>query len=82
MNINRFLAKSIGLLNAALAVFLILFGTAAGISAFGPFGILFGPVAGLALAVMVCGLIALLIDIRDLLAESLDQQRTQGRNPD
>ena len=74
--INGFLAKSIGLLNAVLAVLLVLFGAALGSGVIGGLvGILVGLLVGVAMAVGACGLLAVLINIRDLLAESLDQRR-------
>ena len=92
--INRFLSQSIALLNAGLAVFLVLIATvgsmgtmsAAAAAADIPIflGLLAGAVLGLliggAVAVMVCGLLAVLINIRDLLAASLDQ-RPAPANP-
>ena len=77
--INGFLAKSIGLLNAALAVVLVLFGLVLGLVLacpfIGPLAFVAGPLVGVALAISVCGLLAVLINIRDLLAESLVQRR-------
>ena len=72
--INLFLSQSIALLNAGLAVFLVLVATGASIQAVGWLGIFPGLLLGVALAVMVCGLLAVLINIRDLLAASLDQR--------
>ena len=76
--INRFLATSIGLLNAVLAIFLILFTTALSIEWIGGFGIFIGPILGAAFAVVFCGVLALLISIRDLLAALLDQRDAQN----
>ena len=74
--INGFLATSIGLLNALLAILLVLFATAIGIWWVGGVGgLVLGLLVGVAMAVMVCGLLAVLINIRDLLAQSLDQRR-------
>ena len=72
--INGFLAKSIGLLNALLAILLVGFALMMGVWSLGTRGILVGLLVGAAMAVLVCGLLALLINIRDLLAESLEQR--------
>ena len=72
--INHFLASSIAVLNALLAVFVVLFSMAAGYQALGGFGLFVGMFAGASLAVAFCGLLAVLINIRDLLAASLNQQ--------
>ena len=71
--INRFLATSIGLLNAVLAVFLILCSTAIAVEWIGGFGLFVGPVIGAGAAVIFCGMLAVLINIRDLLAASADR---------
>ena len=72
--INGFLAKSIGLLNALLAILLVGIFQMVGVWWFGTLGIFVGLLVGAAMAVLVCGLLALLINIRDLLAESLEQR--------
>ena len=72
--INGFLAKSIGLLNALLAILLVGFALMVGVWLLGTRGIFVGLLVGAAMAVLVCGLLALLINIRDLLAESLEQR--------
>ena len=72
--INGFLAKSIGLLNALLAILLVGFAQIVGVWWLGTLGIFVGLLVGAAMAVLVCGLLALLINIRDLLAESLKQR--------
>ena len=72
--INGFLAKSIGLLNALLAILLVGFGLMVGVWVLGTRGIFVGLLVGAAMAVLVCGLLAILINIRDLLAESLEQR--------
>ena len=72
--INGFLAKSIGLLNALLAILLVGFALMVGVWLLGTRGIFVGLLVGVAMAVLVCGLLALLINIRDLLAESLEQR--------
>ena len=73
--INQFLARSIALLNAGLAIALVLLATALSIDWLGGVGVIVGPLVGMALAIGVCGLLAVLVNIRDLLAESLAQQR-------
>ena len=72
--INHFLASSISLLNALLAVFIVLFSMAAGYQVLGGFGLFIGIFAGASMAVAFCGLLAVLINIRDLLAASLQQK--------
>ena len=72
--INQFLASSISVLNALLAVILMLFSMAAGYQAIGILGLFFGIFVGAALAIAFCGLLAVLINIRDLLSASLKQQ--------
>ena len=72
--INQFLAASIGWLNAAAAVFLVVVSTAVGGWVFGAFGIVIGPLVGAAAAVILCGALAVLINIRDLLAATLDRE--------
>ena len=70
--INRLLAASIGVVNALLAIFLILIMVAGSISMLGTgLGIVVGLLGGAALAVAICGTLALLVNIRDLLEESL-----------
>ena len=72
--INEFLAKSLGLLNALLAILLVGFALMMGVWVLGTSGIFVGLLVGAAMAVLVCGLLAILINIRDLLAESLKQR--------
>ena len=72
--INHFLASTISVLNALLAVFLLLISMAAGYQAIGGLGLFIGIFACAALAIAFCGLLAVLINIRDLLAASLKQQ--------
>ena len=72
--INGFLAKSIGLLNALLAILLVGFALMVGVWQLGTLGIFVGLLVGTAMAVLVCGLLALVINIRNLLAESLEQR--------
>ena len=77
--INQLLAASIGVVNALLAIFLLGIGLLTGIYWLGWFGTIFGIIVGLgvgaALAVAICGTLAVLVNIRDLLAEAL-QKRT------
>lgn len=72
--INHFLASTISVLNALLAVFLLLLSMAAGYQSIGSPGLFIGIFVGAALAIAFCGLLALLINIRDLLSASLKQQ--------
>ena len=69
--INQLLAASIGVVNAILAIFLVLIGLLTGIYWLGTvFGIIVGLAVGVALAVSICGTLAVLVNIRDLLKES------------
>ncbi|MDE2755694.1 MAG: hypothetical protein OXI92_03990 [Acidobacteriota bacterium] len=70
--INQLLAASIGVVNAGLAIVLILSALTVSINWFGwVVGIILGLLAGGACAVAVCGALAILVNIRDLLQESL-----------
>ena len=70
--INQLLAASIGVVNALLAIFLVLIMLVTGINWFGTaMGLIVGLLGGAALAVAVCGTLAVLVNIRDLLEESL-----------
>jgi hypothetical protein len=72
---NRFLANAVGALNALVALVIV---TVGGLAAFG-YGLQFAPradagfyaivgvIAGVVAAVMICGLLAVLIDTRDTL---------------
>ena len=74
--INQLLAASIGMVNAVLAVVLILIVLGTSIQLFGAAaGIIVGLVGGGAFAVAVCGVLAILINIRDLLEESLRNRK-------
>ena len=73
--INQLLAASIGVVNAVLAIFLILIMVVSSISWFGTgMGIIVGLLGGAALAVAICGTLAVLVNIRDLLEESLRER--------
>ena len=70
IRINQLLAASIGVVNAILAIFLIM--VVSSISVFGTgTGIIVGLLGGAALAVAICGTLAVLVNIRELLEESL-----------
>ena len=66
---NKFLASAIGTINALIAWVLILVPPLAGAYSAGPPGLIAGLLIGFVLAVVLCGLLALLIDIRDSLRE-------------
>ena len=72
--INTYLASSIAFLNALLAVMLILSAMGLCYQVLGMFGIFIGFFLGASAAVALCGMLAVLINIRDLLARSLSQQ--------
>ena len=69
--INHALAQIVAFLNVAAAVVVVLITAAVGYMWSGIVGLLAGLVLGLAIATVLCGLLALLINIRDLLAQSL-----------
>ncbi len=71
--INQFLASSIGWLNAVAAVLIVVTCTAGAMFLLGGLGIIVGPLVGVASAVIVCGALAVLINIRDLLASSVEK---------
>ncbi len=83
--VNRFLARTIAALNAALAVLIVVlaalgmgFGLASledGAASVGLFflGFIAGIGLGAVLALIVCGLIALMVDIRQVLIEIRDK---------
>ena len=70
--INNALAQILALLNVAAAVVVVVISAGAGSMWFGSFGFFAGALLGT--AAVLCGLLALLINIRDLLAESLRQR--------
>ncbi len=71
---NRMLAKTLAALNAFVAVIIVLAGGAAGVAgavdarAEPILGFIFGVIGGFAIAVVLCGLLAMLVVIRDELA--------------
>ena len=71
--INHALAQIVALMNVATAVLVVLLAAAVGFQQAGLFGLIGGALIGTAAAAVVCGLLALLINIRDLLAESVTQ---------
>ena len=68
---NKFLASTIGFLNGLLAVIFIAGGAAAGsqMQEQGDLGTFLGLLAGLGLAVVICGFLALFIDMRNELIQ-------------
>ena len=79
--INNALAQILALLNVAAAVVVVLISAGAGYLWIGSFGFFAGALLGTAAAAVLCGFLALLINIRDLLAESLRQARLTGSEP-
>ena len=69
--INHALAQIVALLNVAAAVVVVLIMAAMGYSWSWISGLIAGVAVGIVLATVLCGLLALLINIRDLLGESL-----------
>ncbi len=86
---NRLLADILGFLNGVVAIVLVLVGgmvgfqsgsIPGGVGMFGgfqsestPVGLLWGLLVGAGFAVIICGFIALLVDIRNLLVELRDK---------
>jgi hypothetical protein len=66
---NRLLAGALANLNAALAIFIILAAVVVGAAARGAFGLLVGALFGFAVALLVCGALAVVLDIRASLRE-------------
>lgn len=79
---NKLLASSLAVLNGALAVIIVLVGSLSGFGYgswfglvfgvqhdWGPLGGMLGGIIGAFVAVIVCGTLALLIDIRNELAQ-------------
>jgi hypothetical protein len=65
---NRFLANAVGFLNALVAIIIIVVGAVAG-AKYGDFYLVIGAVIGLAAAILICGLLALAVDIRNELVQ-------------
>jgi hypothetical protein len=79
---NRFLADALGKLNALIAGVIILLGVIIGLASLfsqsGGFFIMLGSILGsIVVAVLVCGLLALVIDIRNSNREILEQLRNR-----
>ncbi|MYD72358.1 MAG: hypothetical protein F4W89_16685 [Acidobacteria bacterium] len=71
--LNEWLASSAGVINAIVAILIVvgaaLIGEAAvDVDAFFGLGLILGGAAGVLVAVLVCGSLAIIIDIRNLLA--------------
>ena len=64
---NKFLSNAIGKLNALIAWLLIIGAPLAGLFTGGAIGLIVGLAAGIVGAILLCGILALLIDIRDSL---------------
>ena len=84
--INRWLADSVSAVNAIIAILVVVFFTLAGgrladnVPGIGfVLGCIFGGAAGAVVAVAVCGVLAVLIDIRSALADVLDASRRSGQ---
>ena len=72
--INHALAQIVAGLNVAAAIVVVVTTAAAGYMWGGMLGFIAGALVGTAAAAVLCGMLALLISIRDLLAESLSQR--------
>jgi hypothetical protein len=66
--IRRALIKLVSVFNSVAAVCLVVVATIAGAATLGVGGFFLGLVVGVVVAVELCGFIAILLDIRDLLA--------------
>ena len=82
--INNLLARSVVSLNAILALALVVVGSIFGISTgsefLGPLALVVGPVIGIASAIAVCGVLAVLLDLRGILIEIRDALRSNNDN--
>jgi hypothetical protein len=67
--LNKWLANSLGGINALLAVGIILSGGVAGSSMGGGAGFIVGAIFGAVFAVLVCGFLAIILEIRAQLTE-------------
>jgi len=76
---NSFLADVVGFVNGLLGFLIIAFGAVLGYSAAEGVGLLLGALAGLIAAVLVCGALAILIDIRNKLVQI--STRVNERSP-
>ena len=72
--INNGLAQILAFLNVAAAIVVVLITAGAGYMWFGSLGFFAGALLGTAAAAVLCGFLARLINIRDLLAESPRQR--------
>ena len=66
---NSLLANTIGVLNGLLALFFVIVGALIGQSQLEGMGLIVGLVLGFILAVVVCGILAIFISMRDELIE-------------
>ena len=62
---NKFLSEGLSLINSFLAILITLFGGVFGYSFGGAIGVLAGLVGGFMVATLVCGILAVFLDIRD-----------------
>ena len=66
---NRFLAGAVGVLNGAIAIILIVAGGVVGGATNNIFGFVLGITAGFIVALIACGLLALVIDMHSELTK-------------
>ncbi len=71
---NKFLADAIGTLNGVMAGVIMVLGIWVGVNYFDsyPVLIIIAPVLGLLSAIMLCGLLAIFVEIRNILQETLE----------
>ena len=62
---NKFLSEGLSLINSFLAILITLFGGVFGYFFAGAIGVLAGLVGGFMVATLVCGILAVFLDIRD-----------------
>jgi len=78
---NRLLAGTVGFLNGLLAIILVVAGAVAGSAYIHVVGFVLGGILGLIAAAIVCGFLALVIDIRSELVrirEALEQSHPRS----
>ena len=79
---NRLIANTLGFLNGLIALIIIAVGAISGYyqyeSTQNALWLAGGPLIGLIIATVFCGVIAIFIDIRNILRDKLDQQGLSG----
>ncbi|MGK2742619.1 hypothetical protein ACSHT0_17240 [Tepidicaulis sp. LMO-SS28] len=73
-SLNEMLANLVSAWNALFAGFIVLVVALIGATSWGAFGFLLGAVVGAAFATLICGALAIFIDIRRLLKKIVDAE--------